>query len=120
MEKEALSRQRAHLTKDTAEAEAAQDGGSGEEAERVLERAEQHLDIARAAARATQVEVEPEVVMEALAQQVEHLRSRTARAKETERSERLRRRHQQLQNASVQWRQRNEFLPADELLLGFN
>jgi hypothetical protein len=37
MEKEALSRQRAHLTKDTAEAEAAQDGGSGEEAERVLE-----------------------------------------------------------------------------------
>ncbi len=95
------------------------------EAERILDRsnsllaamAGQHLEAPRAAALAQdEVLVEPEITIQALGQQVEHLRSRTATAKETERAERLRRRYQQLQHASVQWRQRNEFLPADELL----
>eukprot|EP01043_Picozoa_sp_COSAG02_P045607 COSAG02_NODE_4190_length_5645_cov_5.686801_2_plen_371_part_00 len=93
------------------------------EAERILDRSNSlllavmagQLEVPRAAALA-QDEVEPEITIEALRQQVEHVRSCTAHAKEMERSERLRRRYQQLQHASVQWHQRNEFLPADDLL----
>jgi hypothetical protein len=83
-------------------------------AEQVLRRAAQQLETARAAAQA-QVRVEPGATMEALGRQAEQ----TAWAKATERSERLYRRDQQLQRASVRWRQGNEFLPAD-VLLGSN
>lgn len=87
------------------------------EVEQALDRAARQLEKARVVAQAP-VQSEPAMTTEALRRQAEHVRSENTQAEVTEQSERLRHHHEQLLHAVVRWRQDNEFLPPDELLLG--